>query len=53
MENRARINEVIDDHKLLIVYKKKVMALEKRVATLENIILETNKLKEDSEMSIA
>jgi centromeric protein E len=31
VENKARINEVIDDHKLLMVYKKKVALLEKRV----------------------
>jgi centromeric protein E len=31
VENKARVNEVIDDHKLLMVYKKKVALLEKRV----------------------
>lgn len=53
VENRARVNEVIDDHKLLMVYKKKVAVLEKRVMQLENIIVESNKVKEDSEMTVA
>ena len=32
VENKARVNEVIDDHKLLLVYKAKVVTLEKRIA---------------------
>jgi hypothetical protein len=53
VENRARVNEVIDDHKMLAVYKKRVSALEKKVTLLENIINDTTRAKEDSEMSMA
>lgn len=53
VENKARVNEVIDDHKLLLVYKQKVVVLEKKVAQLEGIIQDSTRLNEDNQMSIA
>lgn len=53
VENKARVNEVIDDHKLLLVYKQKVATLEKKVSQLESVIQETAKVNEDTQMSLA
>jgi len=38
VSNLARMNEVIDDHKLLQVYKQKVSQLEKKLSHLETVI---------------
>ena len=44
---------MIDDHKMLAVYKTRVIALEKKVTLLENIINDTTRAKEDSEITMA
>ena len=38
VETKAKVNEVIDDHELLNVYKNKVGILEKKVNTLESLL---------------
>jgi len=42
VSNLARMNEVIDDHKLLQVYKQKVSQLEKKLSHLETVIAQSS-----------
>jgi centromeric protein E len=48
VSNKAHINEVIDDHELLRAYKKQVGILEKKVASLENMLTSNHKSNADA-----
>eukprot|EP00347_Sterkiella_histriomuscorum_P017345 403349742 len=52
VENKAKINEVIDDHEMLKVYKQKVGILEKRVQHLESTLAKNSSTLDASQQTL-